>query len=191
MKNKRELILTSVLELFREHGMNGLKISAIARKADIGKGTIYEYFRSKEDLFIGAFEYGLEQFGKNAAVKLKNASTFQDSFYSLVDCVANIAAKTPFLSMMSDSNNMPFSKSTMKKMKVVMRSSLDSFMEIMSAIIAKGVEEGVIKPAPGPEYLRAMLLIITNMTFQQAHFKEKNFEDLREFYYQVCLKLFA
>ncbi len=51
VSGKRELILDTALGLFVENGYIDTKIIDIANAAGIGKGTIYEYFSSKEALF--------------------------------------------------------------------------------------------------------------------------------------------
>ncbi len=50
MTTKRAAILESTLALVSEHGFHGTAMSMIADKADVGAGTIYRYFDSKEDL---------------------------------------------------------------------------------------------------------------------------------------------
>ncbi|MBD3840551.1 MAG: TetR/AcrR family transcriptional regulator [Campylobacterales bacterium] len=47
---KRKNIAKSACGLFIEKGFVNLSISQIAQNAGIGKGTIYEYFKSKEDI---------------------------------------------------------------------------------------------------------------------------------------------
>ena len=42
-------------ELLREHGFHGTPISLIADKANVGTGTIYRYFESKEKLINELF----------------------------------------------------------------------------------------------------------------------------------------
>jgi AcrR family transcriptional regulator len=49
-EEKREFIMNEALELFAEEGYHSTTISKIARKADISKGLLYNYFESKEDL---------------------------------------------------------------------------------------------------------------------------------------------
>lgn len=49
--SKRELILDTAFELFLKKGYLETKMINIADAAGIGKGTIYEYFDSKEKLF--------------------------------------------------------------------------------------------------------------------------------------------
>ena len=49
--NRKELIIQSALQNFIEDGYDRAKMQDIAIKAGVGKGTIYEYFSSKEELF--------------------------------------------------------------------------------------------------------------------------------------------
>lgn len=58
--NKKNLILDAVLKrIYAKHDLNSVKIADIAKEADIGKGTIYEYFNSKEELIVEAVFYGM------------------------------------------------------------------------------------------------------------------------------------
>jgi AcrR family transcriptional regulator len=47
---KREDIASSCIKIFTEIGVDDLTISKVAQTAGIGKGTVYEYFRDKEDI---------------------------------------------------------------------------------------------------------------------------------------------
>ena len=53
---KRQLIMEAALQVFVEHGYEKTKIIDVARTAGIGKGTVYEYFESKEALFCCILE---------------------------------------------------------------------------------------------------------------------------------------
>ncbi|MFZ5569252.1 MAG: TetR/AcrR family transcriptional regulator [Thermodesulfobacteriota bacterium] len=48
--DKREDILQAALTLFAERGYHGTAVALIAEKAQVGSGTIYRYFRDKEQL---------------------------------------------------------------------------------------------------------------------------------------------
>lgn len=52
---KKEQIVHAAIGVFAEKGVANTKMIDIARAAAIGKGTIYEYFRSKEDIFAAAY----------------------------------------------------------------------------------------------------------------------------------------
>ncbi len=50
-KDIREKILEAAKELFTENGIRHTTVETIAKRAGIGKGTIYNYFDSKEEIF--------------------------------------------------------------------------------------------------------------------------------------------
>jgi AcrR family transcriptional regulator len=49
--NKKQLIIEAAIKVFARDGLEKGKIADIAKEAGIGKGTVYEYFRSKNDIF--------------------------------------------------------------------------------------------------------------------------------------------
>jgi len=50
-KNKRRDILDGARRVFRAEGFDGASMDKIAQSAKVSKGTLYVYFRNKEDLF--------------------------------------------------------------------------------------------------------------------------------------------
>jgi len=189
MSDKREKILRAVLELFMEGGTAGLKVSAIAKRADVGKGTVYEYFRSKDDMFIGAVEFGLGLMTDMVRDKVELESTFRESFDSMVDCILEIVSRGPFLSMVSNPGSMPFTVDTVKRLKSVMENARESFLDLLGLILAKGVSEGVIKEPESENHVHALLIILTNMTMQKVRSGYTDSDGLKKFYYETCVKI--
>ena len=54
--DKRRLIIEAAVKVFAEKGFFGARVSEIAEAAGVADGTIYLYFRSKDDLLISLFE---------------------------------------------------------------------------------------------------------------------------------------
>lgn len=54
--NKRALITDAAVDVFAERGFHQARISDIARRAGVADGTIYLYFKNKEDLLLSIFE---------------------------------------------------------------------------------------------------------------------------------------
>jgi len=52
---KKTEILHAAMQVFSQKGVVKTKMIDVAKAAGIGKGTIYEYFRSKEEIFAEAF----------------------------------------------------------------------------------------------------------------------------------------
>lgn len=49
-RDTRARILDAAATLFAQHGIAGVTVDDIAAAADVGKGTIYNYFAAKEDI---------------------------------------------------------------------------------------------------------------------------------------------
>jgi len=49
-EKKRSDIACSCMDILLQYGIKNLTISQIAKTAEVGKGTIYEYFENKEDI---------------------------------------------------------------------------------------------------------------------------------------------
>jgi AcrR family transcriptional regulator len=48
----RRGITAAAIELFSLHGIDSVTVDQIAAAADIGKGTVYNYFQTKEDIVV-------------------------------------------------------------------------------------------------------------------------------------------
>lgn len=54
--DKREAILRAAITVFARRGFFGAQVADIAREAGVAAGTVYLYFRSKDDLLVSVFE---------------------------------------------------------------------------------------------------------------------------------------
>src|ERR1700755_3277243 len=59
--DKRERILDASERIFARHGFFAARVSEIAKEAGVADGTIYLYFKSKDDLLISLFEHRMRQ----------------------------------------------------------------------------------------------------------------------------------
>jgi len=69
----KERILAAALELFREHGLEGTTTKQISKQAGIAEGTLFNYFKTKEDLALFFFQKEtsdlVEWFGKESRLQ--------------------------------------------------------------------------------------------------------------------------
>ncbi len=71
MKNdKAQQIIVAAAGVFAREGFHKATVEEIARKAGVGKGTVYEYFESKDDLFRAMIREGVQLFLKVLAAEL-------------------------------------------------------------------------------------------------------------------------
>jgi TetR/AcrR family transcriptional regulator len=59
--DKRERLLREAARLFAERGFNQTDMAELAHRAGVAKGSIYNYFDSKEDLYIYVCRDGIER----------------------------------------------------------------------------------------------------------------------------------
>jgi TetR/AcrR family fatty acid metabolism transcriptional regulator len=65
--DKRERILVAAERTFARHGFFAAKVADVAKEAGVADGTIYLYFKNKDDLLISVFEHRMTQV--NAAMR--------------------------------------------------------------------------------------------------------------------------
>lgn len=70
-RDKRERILDAAEEVFAKDGFFAAKVSDVAKHAGIADGTIYLYFKGKDELLISLFKRRMQQL--NNAVKTATA----------------------------------------------------------------------------------------------------------------------
>ncbi len=71
--DKHDLILEAAIEVFAEKGFHHARISDIARRAGVADGTIYLYFRNKDDVLLTIFEEKMGVLLAGLAVALEGA----------------------------------------------------------------------------------------------------------------------
>lgn len=81
---KEEALYKSVLALLDEgYVLIDLKVSDIAKKAGVGKGTTYEYFKSKEELIGKALFYSLHLKIQNLLYEIRKEKGFRNILYAI------------------------------------------------------------------------------------------------------------
>jgi TetR/AcrR family fatty acid metabolism transcriptional regulator len=59
--DKRERILSAAVRVFAKNGFYATRVSEVAKAAGVADGTIYLYFKSKEELLVSLFESRVEK----------------------------------------------------------------------------------------------------------------------------------
>jgi TetR/AcrR family fatty acid metabolism transcriptional regulator len=59
--HKKDLIINAAIQIFAEKGFYNAKVADVARKAGVADGTIYLYFKNKDDILISLFETKMEE----------------------------------------------------------------------------------------------------------------------------------
>jgi TetR/AcrR family fatty acid metabolism transcriptional regulator len=72
---KRDAILRAAIDVFAERGYFNAQVADVARAAGVAAGTVYLYFKSKDDLLVSIFERSMREgltMGRAAVVDLRD-----------------------------------------------------------------------------------------------------------------------
>ena len=83
--SKQEKIINATIKEFAKYGYKNTTISSIAKKAKVSKGSIYQYFKNKEKLYIYIFDKSYRDKKRH----IKNAIYIYEieDFFSLLEAL--------------------------------------------------------------------------------------------------------
>ena len=90
-KTRRALIECAV-ELFKEKGFAETSIDEITAKADVSRGTLYNYFPDKESILVGYFQNRIASARKGLDARLSIARDIREQLGILIDSIHQILA---------------------------------------------------------------------------------------------------
>jgi len=74
------------MELFRDHELNAVTIEQIAEAADIGKGTVYKHFKSKDEIYARII-IQLNRAMRAEIAAIDTALTFRERLYRVIELI--------------------------------------------------------------------------------------------------------
>jgi len=84
-KQKSKEIAQAALKLFSLKGYAATSVGQIAKTASIGKGTVYEYFHAKEDIFIAAIMEWMSHFELQLSERIKGIKNPAARLYAVAE----------------------------------------------------------------------------------------------------------
>ena len=178
-KDKKNRIIEAAAHVFAQKGYAGAAVADIAVKAEIGKGTIYAYFDSKEDLFFAVFEWFMLQTGAAAKVSISHLGesaaqrleALSDSIMGMWDEIRDAFTLTIEFWAASSSSQMR------ERFKEAFRRLYEEFRTIVVSLIRDGIERGEFRSDINAESVAAALVGTWDALFLQAWFG-KDFDPL-------------
>jgi len=79
--------------LLSENGLAALQMRDVARRAGVGLGTVYTYFRTKEALFAALYAQRLDEMLRDLAPKLAEATDLEELFVAVANIYRDVYAE--------------------------------------------------------------------------------------------------
>ena len=139
---KRDRILRAAVAIFSRKGFFNSKVSEVARAAEVADGTIYLYFRNKDDLLISLFE---EKMGEVVADVRRRIADGGNSLEKLKIFIENHMDLLEREAGLVEVLQVELRQST-KFLKDYTPVKFFEYLEIISDILEEGKREGVLRP---------------------------------------------
>ena len=82
--NKYHLILEAAVTVFARQGFHQSTVAQIAKEAGVADGTIYLYFKNKDDILVQFFAYRTKQVFERFRAEVKKADNSLDKLRNLI-----------------------------------------------------------------------------------------------------------
>ncbi len=153
-ENRKTKILEAALHIFAQKGFQDTTIAEISKKAGVSEPTVYEYFKTKEDLFFAIPEKITEEAISSSSMIMGYINGTENKIRAMVYGLLSLFKKNPDYSalfLLQLKNNRKFSQTkAYEKVKYVTGQLL--------GYIKEGIDSGLFRNDLNPYLIRSMLL---------------------------------
>ncbi|KAA1039966.1 TetR/AcrR family transcriptional regulator [Macrococcus equipercicus] len=151
MTEKRQIIINAAVEVIAEHGYHGAQVSKIAKQAGVADGTIYLYFKNKDDILFGLFEDKVDQL--MATMTATSAASPEDQLKTFVRNHVEWLALDRSLAACVQLEL----RQSKKEMRNKLNHLLIPYHRLLENILVKGIDAGVFDPAMNLKFARQLI----------------------------------
>ncbi|MGZ3591818.1 MAG: TetR/AcrR family transcriptional regulator [Thermodesulfobacteriota bacterium] len=177
---RRQSIIQAAIEVFGKNNFPNSTISEIAQKANVAEGTIYQYFKNKEDLFFSIPVEKSKEFSRELELHLEG-----------IHGASNKIGKFIWYYLYFFNKNPGYARTLMLEMRVSKNfvktrayKSFKPFTERILEIIKEGQQERIIRDDVNIYILRQLILGILEHMVTRWLLKGEKY-DLMQHYDQV------
>lgn len=156
---KRLILVEAAAEVFARQGFTATRVSDIARCAGVGKGTVYEYFSSKEELFFAVFEWFNQQIRSRVESVLDPSSTAKDVLMALLRSSAEIVSEhREIFSMNLDFWAASRGSAFEDRFSTACRTMYQEYRGLTAEVIRRGQRDGNFRPELDADLLATLVV---------------------------------
>ncbi|MFN7971758.1 MAG: TetR/AcrR family transcriptional regulator [Acidobacteriota bacterium] len=140
-EDKRRRILEAAVTVFAREGYAGAKVADIAKKAGVADGTIYLYFRSKEELLLTLFEEIVGEFIEEAQRLLRPGADAREKLATLATVHLQKLAANRDLAVVLQVEL----RQGIHHLTHITRSRLKVYLGLIKSILEEGQRAGLVR----------------------------------------------
>lgn len=157
MQDKARQILRAAEKLFMSRRYHQATIEEVARKAGVGKGTIYRYFKDKEDLYYKIILTGLDELVESLEPSEGDKEDSAQELRTVVSKIVEFFSRRRSLFALMRSEQLRRS-SARKKVWGQCKQKNEKIIGAVASVIGRGMETGRYKDRLPPKAAARLLL---------------------------------
>lgn len=172
MKNKTIRILDAATRIFAKKGFYNATISDVAKVAEVAEGTIYLYFKNKDDLLISIFEHSMDLFIQEVNRELTGVPDPKEKLKRFLSLHLRLVQKNPDLAQVLQIEL----RQSSKFMKEYEGGKFSEYLNVVRSILEEGQQKGIFRPEIDPRILRrAIFGAVDEMALEWIWMKRKKY----------------
>lgn len=141
----RERILDSASALFSEKQFDSVRIDEVAARAQVGKGSVYRNFKSKEQLYATVVIKSFVQLQQQVREALRDARSTRDQVTTIVTHTLRFFRdRREFSALMRDPRALP------RAQERAFRKEREKLALMLAEVLARGMDSGSIRSDIAP-----------------------------------------
>ena len=170
-KPKYKQIVDAAVIVIAENGYHQAQVSKIAKEAGVADGTIYLYFKNKEDILISVFREKMAIFVENIKEILKKDLPIADKLQLVVENHFKVLQEDPHLAIVTQLEL----RQSNKDLRFQINNVLKEYMVLLDTLLEEGVEKGELSPDLDLRLARQMLFGTMDETITSWVMNEQKF----------------
>jgi TetR/AcrR family transcriptional regulator len=155
-------MLTVALELFSEKGYHNVSMAEIAEKAEFAIGTLYNFFKNKEDLYKALMLELADTFHKELTRAIKKPGDTTEKLRNYVRAKGEIFRANVSMIRLYFAETRGASFNVMAGLDSEIRERHSGFMKNLASVFEKGMKSKQLKKIADPYHLAIALDSLTN-----------------------------
>lgn len=172
-EEKRKAILDAAVNEFSSNGFNAANINVIAKRAGISIGSMYQYFDSKENLFLTAIDEGYKIIEHSLSeIDLING-TFFDKLEEIIKHIQKYSREYSLLNQLYLEATTQGIAGMSKKLSLKMETVSSGFYK---KALASAVNDGLVDPDISIEtasFCIDNILLLLQFSYSTEYYKER------------------
>ncbi|ULT55894.1 TetR family transcriptional regulator [Neobacillus drentensis] len=137
-KPKYMQIIDAAVIVIAENGYHQAQVSKIAKQAGVADGTIYLYFKNKEDILISLFEEKMGEFVEKIEEKIAGKVTAEEKLLMMIETHFQLLSEDHHMAIVTQLELRQSNKELRLRINTVLR----GYLQVIDKIILEGKETG-------------------------------------------------